>query len=69
MLILTAHASFRLKVRKVDRGWIERTARYPDWTSADPRDPTLERRYKAIPEFGNRILGVVCAETNTTIVL
>ena len=66
-LILTAHASFRLQGRKIDYAWVERTARDPDWTLADPRDPALQRRYKVIPEFGHRILRVVCAETDSTI--
>ena len=66
-LLLTAHAQIRLHGRDIDHRWIERTARDPDWTSVDPRDPTLERRYKVIPEFGHRILRVVCAETDSTI--
>ena len=66
-LLLTAHAWIRLRGQDIDGEWIERTARNPDWTSADPRDPALERRYKVIPEFGHRILRVVCAETDSSI--
>jgi hypothetical protein len=29
----------------------------------DPRRPGVERRFRAIPEYGNRVLRVACYET------
>jgi hypothetical protein len=42
--------------------WLERAVREPDWTEPDPDDATLERRFRSIPEFGNRHLRAVCRE-------
>lgn len=43
--------------------WVERTVREPEWTRPDPRRVGVERRFRSIPEFGNRVLRVVCYET------
>ena len=45
------------------RQWIERTVGTPDWAIPDPRRPGVERRFCAIPEYGNRVLRVACYET------
>jgi hypothetical protein len=66
-VILTAHARLRTRDRKLDLEWVERTIRAPDWTEPDPRDPVVERRFRAIEEFGGRILRVACVETAATI--
>jgi uncharacterized DUF497 family protein len=66
-VVLTAHAKLRLHGRHIDPKWIEETALHPDWAEAEPRDPSVERRFRAIPEFGGRILRVACVETNTNI--
>jgi uncharacterized DUF497 family protein len=47
--------------------WVERTVRAPTWIEPDPRDVTVERRFRAIDEFDGRILRVACVETATTI--
>jgi hypothetical protein len=59
----TRHADDVVAERELDRSWIERTVREPDWTRPDPRRPGIERRFRAIPEFGNRVLRVACLET------
>jgi uncharacterized DUF497 family protein len=66
-VILTAHARLRLRDRKMNLEWVERTTRAPDWTEPDPRDPVVERRFRAIEEFGGRILRVACVETAAAI--
>jgi len=66
-LQLTAHARLRMRDRKMNLEWVERTIRAPDWTEPDPRDPAVERRFRAIKEFGDRILRVACVETAVTI--
>jgi hypothetical protein len=39
----------------------------PDWTIPDPHRPGVERRFRAIPEFGGRVLRVACYETPVNI--
>lgn len=62
-LFLTQHAQDAVDERKIDPAWIERAARAPDWMSPDPRRDGVERRFRAIPEYGSRVLRVVCYET------
>jgi uncharacterized DUF497 family protein len=66
-VILTEHARTRMRNRQLQIQWVEDTARAPDWTECDPHDPTVERRFRAIGQFGNRILRVACVETSTAI--
>lgn len=66
-LILTAHARERLRSRKIELEWVEDTVRTPDWTEHDPNDPNIERRFRAIRQFGGRILRAACVETGATI--
>jgi hypothetical protein len=66
-LRLTAHAEFAAAERGIEAAWIERAAREPDWTSPDPQHPEVERRFRAIPEFGNRVLRAACVENATEI--
>jgi uncharacterized DUF497 family protein len=56
-----------LQVRHIDLTWVESTVRKPDWIEPDPVDRLIERRFRAIPEFGGRILRVACVETNSGI--
>jgi uncharacterized DUF497 family protein len=67
LIIFTVHARIKLSQRRISATWVEDTVRTPDWVEADRNDPTVERRFRAIPEFGNRILRVACVETETTI--
>jgi hypothetical protein len=52
------HGQKRTSGRGIALAWIEATVSAPDWTKPDP-DPALTRSYKAIAEFGGRILRVV----------
>jgi uncharacterized DUF497 family protein len=66
-LVFTAHAHVRLQGRHIDPKWIEETVSDPDWAEQDPKDPAVERRFRAIPQFGGRVLRVACVETNASI--
>ncbi len=66
-LVLTYHAGLKIRQRHLDLQWIERTARHPEWTQADPYQPEVERRFRSIEEFGGRVLRVACVETVDTI--
>jgi hypothetical protein len=46
-------------VRGIRLAYIEATLATPDRRAPDPNDPALTRSFKAIPDFGNRILRVV----------
>ena len=66
-LFLTAHAWDAVGERELDMDWLESTVRRPDWAVADPRRAGVERRFRRIPEFGDRVLRVACYETATEI--
>lgn len=66
-LFLTQHARDAVEERELDMDWLERTAREPDWIHPDPRRPGVERRFRRIPEFGDRVLRAACYETTTEI--
>lgn len=61
-LTFTQHAHDAIEERELEMDWIERTTRQPSWSRPDPR-PGIERRFRAVPEFGGRILRVACLET------
>ena len=65
--VLTYHAGMKIRQRELDIDWVERTARHPEWAQADPYRPEIERRFRAIEEFGGRVLRVACIETPDTI--
>jgi hypothetical protein len=61
-IILTYHAAVeRMGELKLEREWVEQAIRTPDWTEPDPR-PGIERRFRATPEYGGRVLRVACVE-------
>ena len=66
-LQFTNHAQDAILERELDPSWIERTVRDPEWSNPDPKRPGVERRFRAIPEFGGRVLRVACLETNDEI--
>ncbi len=68
-IVLTDHANVALTERSLDLAWVERTARMPEWSEPEPTDPTLERRFRDVPERDGRILRVVCGEDDATIVI
>lgn len=66
-LVFTAHARERLHRRKISVEWVEDTVRDPDWIEPDPNDSVVERRFRIIKDFGERVLRIACVETETTI--
>lgn len=66
-LAFTAHARQVMAERELADEWVERTARLPEWREPDPVDPTVERRFRTVPERENRILRVACVESDTDI--
>lgn len=55
---LTKHAQKVLEEREILVEWLERTISAPELVLPDPHDSTVERRYRRIPEFGERVLRV-----------
>ncbi len=51
--------------RAIPVEWVEGTVTDPALRVRDPDDPELERFFRSIPEFENRVLRVV---VNTTVV-
>ena len=64
-LTFTTHANDAIVERQLELTWIERAVWEPAWTEPDPNPdrPDVERRFRAVPEFGGRILRVACLET------
>ncbi len=58
MIRLTKHAQEAIAVRNLPLAWIEATVNAPDFVEADPRHPERTRSYKAIGEYGSRVLRV-----------
>jgi uncharacterized DUF497 family protein len=56
---LSEYAKKVLAEREIQLEWLERTLREPTLRRPDPDDSSLERRYRAIPEFGGHVLRVV----------
>ena len=56
---LTKHAQRVLEEREIPLEWLERALVAPDLTMPDPNDSLLERCFRCIPEYDNRILRVV----------
>lgn len=65
-LVLSDHAISSMSERNLPLEWIEQTVSHPDWTESDPR-PDRQRRYRTILEHGNRIMRIVCFETENEI--
>lgn len=59
MIRLTKHAREALFKRGIATDWIEAAISVPDRAERDPRHPERTRSYKAIAEFGGRVLRVV----------
>jgi hypothetical protein len=69
MLIFTDHAQRRMAQRQIERAWIEATINQPERSEPEPRDPTLTRAWRRIPERGGRILRVVFRRSGGDIVV
>ena len=55
---LTKHAQEALTEREISAEWMERALISPELVLPDPDDPAVERRFRKIPEFGERVLRV-----------
>ena len=66
-LAFTQHARDAIDERELQLAWIERTAREPEWATADKDGPGVERRFRSISERGGKILRVVVVEDLTDI--
>jgi hypothetical protein len=62
-VVLTAHAKHVANERGIPELVIKAAVQAPDWMEPDPSG--AERRFKAIEAFGDRILRIVCTETDT----
>jgi hypothetical protein len=58
MIRFTKHAREAISVRDIAIDWIEAGVSAPDWIEPDPRHPDRTRSYKAIAEYGARVLRV-----------
>jgi uncharacterized protein DUF4258 len=59
MIRLTKHAQEAISVRGIAFAWIDEALSSPDFVEADPGHPERMRSYKAVAEFGSRVLRVV----------
>lgn len=59
MIRLTKHSQEAALKRSIATDWIAATISAPDRAERDPRHPERTRSYKAIAEFGGRVLRVV----------
>ena len=66
-LRFTRHAEDVIVERNLDRSWIERAVRKPEWSRSDQNRAGVELRFRTIPEFGDRVLRVACAENDDEI--
>jgi hypothetical protein len=66
-LVLTHHVHMRMAKRQLPVAWVERTIRHPDWAEPEPLAPSVECRFRAIPEFDGPILRIACVETASDI--
>jgi hypothetical protein len=64
---LTEHASVAAAEREISTAWIEQVAREPEWVIVDPSESGVERRFRPISERDDRMLRVVCVETDIEI--
>ena len=63
----TSHAAVVAAERGLDREWIERTVRAPEFVEPDPSRPGVLRAFASLPERGGRILRVAYVETDDEI--
>jgi Domain of unknown function (DUF4258) len=66
-VVLTIHAAQAVSERELRLEWIESAARACEWSRPDPQGNEIEQRFRAIPEYENRILRVACLESATEI--
>ena len=59
MIRFTKHAQEAISTRDIAVDWIEAAISAPDRIEPDPHHPDRTRSYKAIAEYGARVLRVV----------
>jgi hypothetical protein len=59
-LELTLHASHVARERQIHIDWIVAAVKQPEKVLVDLSDHRLSACYRRVPEFGNRVLKVVC---------
>jgi hypothetical protein len=69
MLILTKHAQQNIARDRLDPAWIAATITRPQHTDRDPKDATLTRAWRRIPERGGHALRVVFRPAGADIVV
>jgi hypothetical protein len=69
MIRYLSHALEAMAKRDLEPEWIVETIARPDWTEPDTVHPGRLRSYKAISDFGGRILRVVHWSDGTDIVV
>jgi hypothetical protein len=67
MIRLSKHITDEMDGRSISLSYIQSALAAPDRVTVDPADPSLTRSYKAIAEFGNRVLRVVHRPEGTDI--
>ena len=60
----TEHAVFAMNERMIPVEWVESAVTEPELRAPDPNDLEVERFFRRIPEYGNRVLRVA---VNTTV--
>lgn len=65
--LYSRHAETVATERRLEKLWIERTVRDPEWSEPDPSGEGAERRYRSVPERDGRYLRVICVENATEI--
>ncbi|PPQ26778.1 hypothetical protein CCS01_29030 [Rhodopila globiformis] len=69
MIRLTRHAAEAIQARNIAIAWVEATLQTPDWVETDPRHADRMRAYKAITDFGGRILRVVFRQEGSDMIV
>lgn len=59
MIRYLPHAIEAMAKRGILEAWVTAALIAPDWTESDPRHADRTRSYKAIAEYGGRVLRVV----------
>ena len=69
MLILTKHAQQNVARDGLDLAWIEATITKRQHEDRDPKDATLRRAWRSVPQRGGHVLRVVFRPAGTDIVV
>ena len=66
---LSRHARERVDAGEILREWIDLTIQHPAWIRPDPLRVGVTQSFRAIPEFGNRILRVAHRPDGTDVLV